>query len=289
MIFHIFVIILISLNALSEEISQIPENYHSNIKNIAEQKIEVETGTVAMCIKNNKMNEIYQYDLVKELIDTKFNKPAKCDNIIKELESIADVKKQIIDVVNSDICKTNASIENAEQKRKNLEEVYNKASHEYSKFFAYDETLAKFEQCISYYNNAVTFVAIKTEEDNEKSAIKSKRKILEINDLIAFYGENTNATGSDISALIYDLENANITPKEAKKYGIIEKDLYKWELSGAIVGNLIYTSENLHIAIPFVKGKTYSCDKLPHTIFKFEKKIEIPEKDYITYLLEPLE
>ena len=44
-----------------------------------------------------------------------------------------------------------------------------------------------------------------------------------------------------------------------------------------------------YIAIPFVPGVTYSCDKLPYKIFKLEKKIEIPKKEYSIYILEPLD
>ncbi len=286
----IVAILVLSTNSFAEEISTLPEGSPSSVMNIVTNIEKNVAENITSCIKDDaSLRNVYEYDAVKEVINKKFNEASKCEDIIKELEGIGAVKKQVTDVISGAMCAENAPVENAEQKRKSLEDIYGKLSQEYSKFFAYDENLAKFEQCISFYANAATFISIKAEEDSQKFAIREKRGILSAHGLLGFYGENKGSTGSDIVSMINDIENKNISIKEVKGYAIIEDVKEKWELSGAMVGYLIYTFKDKYIAIPLIKGISYSCDKLSYTIFKFEKKIEIPEKDYIVYLLEPLE
>ena len=295
MITNILITILLSLLAFTrqsfaEEISQLPEGVESTATNIVENFEKKAGNNIADCIKDfPHLQKVYEYENVREIFNGKFNASSKCDSIIKELESINETRKSIADSTNSEMCINPVQDSTAEQKRKMLEDIYNKSSQEYAKFFAYDETLAKFEDCLSYYNNASTLQIIAVEEEVKKSSIRAKRKVLEMHDLLGFYGENKSATGSDISSLISDIENKNVTLKEGKSYAIIEEVREKWELSGAIIGYIIYSFEEKYIALPFVRGVSYSCDRLPYTIFKLEKKIEIPEKEYTIYLLEPLE
>ena len=295
MVTNILIAILLSLFAFTkqsfaEEISQLPEGISSTATNIVANFEKKAESNITDCIKDSsQLQKIYEYENVRETFNSKFNASSKCDSIIKELESINETRKSIANATSSEMCLNPTQDSAAEQKRKILEDIYNKSSQEYARFFAYDETLAKFEDCFSHYNNASTLQVIAVEEEVKKSSIRAKRKILGMHDLLGFYGENKGATGSDISSLISDIENKNITLKEGKSYAVIEEVREKWELSGAIIGYTIYSFEGKYIALPFVKGISYSCDTLPYTIFKLEKKIEIPEKEYTIYLLEPLE
>ena len=291
MILRIFAILLISTATFAEEISQMPNGETSptitNIIETAEKKVVI---SVYECIKDSPaLQKLYEYENVREVFNAKIKTYSKCDAIIKELEGINEIRKSIADAVNGDICTNLDSAEPIEPKKKLLEEIYAKSSQEYAKFFAYDETLGKFEVCLSHYNEAVTLQAISREEEARLVSRQAKRKVLEMHDLRGFYGENRNATGSNLEAMISDVENKNVTLKEVKSYGIVEESREKWELSGAIIGYIIYSFEKNYVALPFVRGITYSCDKLPYTMFKLEKKIEIPEKEYTIYILEPLE
>lgn len=294
MMIRICAIILLSTAAFAEEISQMPVDKPTTVTNIietAEKKVKL---NVYECIKDiPSLQTLYEYENVREIFNAKIHTHLKCDSVIKELESINETRKSIIDYVNGDIC--TASLDETtgrdivEQKKKLLEDVYSKSSQEYAKFFAYDENMGKFEGCLSKYTEIATVQEIEQEEASKKTAKDSKRKLLEMHDLSGFYGENRNATGSNIHAMISDIENKNVTLKEAKSYAVMEEGREKWELSGSIIGYLIYSYEKKFVALPFVRGISYSCDQLPYTIFKLEKKIEIPERDYTIYLLEPLE
>lgn len=291
MIINILIVMLLPLYALAEEISELPHGVASSVTNISNNaEVKPSDKVVLECIQYAPhLQQIYEFENVREALNGKFNASSKCDSIIKDLETLSETHKSIADVVNSEVCLNPAHDLTVEQKRKALEDIYNKSSQEYSKFFAYDETLEKFETCLSYYNKASTLQIIASEAEVKKASTKTKRKILEIHDLLGFYGENKGATGSDISSMISDIENKNITLKEGKSYAVIEEEREKWEFRSAIIGYIIYSFDGNNIALPFVKGVSYSCDTLPYTIFKLEKKIEIPEKESAIYLLEPLE
>ena len=290
MIINIIIAILLPIYALAQEISELPQGVESSATNIVENVEKKSSDVISDCIKDTPhLQTVYAHSNVQEILNSKFNSSSRCELITKELEHIHEAHKSIADIVNSEMCLNPVHDSTAEQKRKILEDAYNKSSQEYAKFFAYDETLAKFEDCFSHYNNASTLQILANEAETKKASAKAKRKILEIYDLLGFYGENKGATGSDIPALISDIENKNITLKEGKSYAVIEEEQTKWQFRSAIIGYIIYSFNGNHIALPFVKGVSYSCDKLPYTIFKLEKKIEIPEKESTIYLLEPLE
>ncbi len=277
----------------SEDFDSVRQPSVGNIEEVQANKFK---KIINDCLANNgDLKNLYKIQSIASYIQRTFNESSKCSDITAELQKALLVQNTLNVLAEDKMCNiegidiSTMTPQEAARIKDQITSKFNGIATDYTKYFTYTEKIAQLEYCMNYYNNYTIVEEIQKNVNEFTEELQNKQHIVKQNNLKGFYGEKRGLVGLGILSLISDLENKKITTGAAKDYAIFETSPYDWQLSGAMEGYLLYFLQEKYIAIPFVPGVTYSCDKLPYKIFKLEKKIEIPKKEYSIYILEPLD
>lgn len=260
----------------------------SDISAHGKNKFDVQ---VHKCLANRSdLSALYGMQSVKSYIVGK-HKTINCSQIVAQMEKILHVQKSMLDISNRSECAENLhakviTFEDAKAVRDGIAAKYDEIANEYTQFFTYDATLSNVESCIGYYDEVVVAENIYLEERRKVAAIQQAQEITAKYGLVGVYGDENGTR--DLTRVISEIENGDITIKEVSRYSVLEGAKQDWALVGAFDRNLVYSNNKVHIAIPMVKGVSYPGDALPYSLFQIQKKIDIKKNRYSIYIVKPL-